>query len=51
MEYARLSLVIFFQLKQLMDKERLLNKLDNSLLDGNAQAKLRETVTKDILVS
>lgn len=51
MEYARISLVIFFQLKQSMNKERLLNKLDNSLLDGGALVKLRETVTKDILVS
>lgn len=49
-EYARLSLLIFFQLEQSLNKERLLNKVDNSLLDHEALNKLREAVTKDILV-
>lgn len=50
-DYARMSLLIFFQLKGSMDKVKLLNKLDNSLLDQDALKKLRETVTKDTLVS
>lgn len=51
MEYARVSLLTFFQLKDTLEKERIINKLDNSLLDQNALQKTKEDLSKDILIS
>jgi len=44
LDYARVSLLIFLQLKSLTDKDNLINKIDNSLLDTNARSKLEELV-------
>lgn len=47
LNYARVSLLIFLQLKRLTDKESLINKIDNSLLDTNARSKLEELVKEN----
>lgn len=44
LDYARISLLIFLQLKGSMDKSSLISKIDNSLLDANAHLKLEELV-------
>lgn len=44
LNYARNSLLIFLQLKSSIDKDNLINKIDNSLLDANAHSKLEEFV-------
>ncbi|MBT9147686.1 MAG: hypothetical protein DDT32_01451 [Syntrophomonadaceae bacterium] len=44
LEYARISLLIFLQLKSLVDKDNFVSKIDNALLDENAYLKLKELV-------
>jgi len=39
-----LSLIVYFQLEEKADKEVLLSKFDNALLDENAAAKLGELI-------
>lgn len=43
-DYARKSIVIFLQLQELIEKNQLLNRLTNSLLDNKAKDKLRDFV-------
>lgn len=50
MEYARISLVVLLQLQEVMDKEALISKLDNSLLDDNAQQKIQHALEGDLLI-
>ena len=51
-EYARLSLLIFLQLKSQITKDQLINKLDNSLLDENASEKLKKIIeNEEILIT
>jgi len=44
-------LLVFFQLKDTTDKDKFINKLDNSLLDEKALAKLKELFGKEIIVT
>ena len=44
LNYARISLLIFLQLKNSIDKDKFINRIDNSLLDMNAHSKLEELV-------
>lgn len=46
-EYARLSLLVFLQLKHLLDKEKIISKIDKSLLDDKSRAKLEETIKEN----
>jgi hypothetical protein len=50
MEYARVSLLIFFQLKDL-EKDKMINRLDNSLLDENAFQKAKELASNDVIIT
>jgi hypothetical protein len=50
MEYARVSLLIFFQLKD-AEKDKVINRLDNSLLDENALQKVKGLARKDIMIT
>jgi hypothetical protein len=51
LEYARVSLLVFFQLKDTAGKEELINKLDNSLLEEKALQKTKELIGKDIIIT
>lgn len=51
LEYARVSLLVFFQLKGTVEKEELINKLDNSLLEEKALQKTKELISKDIIIT
>lgn len=55
LDYARTSLVAFFQLRARLpadaSKDALLNRLDNSLLDLKANQKLKELVIQHVTVS
>lgn len=51
LEYARVSLLVFFQLKETMEKENFINKLDNSLLDEKAEQKTKELICEDIIIT
>ena len=51
LEYARISLLIFFQLKEAINKEELINKLDNSLLDDRALIKIKELIGDNIIIT
>ncbi len=44
LNYARISLLIFLQLKNSTDKDKFISRIDNSLLDMNARSKLEEFV-------
>jgi hypothetical protein len=44
LDYARLSMIIFIQLIYDYNKEDLINKIDNSLLDASAFDKLKEII-------
>jgi len=44
LNYARISLLIFLQLRSPIDKDKFINRIDNSLLDMNAHSKLEELV-------
>ena len=50
LNYARVALLVFFQVRNKTDKENLINKLDNALLDEGAQTKLKD-VLKEILIT
>ena len=45
-EYTRISILLFLQLKNIMEKDKLLSLIDNSLLHVNAQDKL-DQILKD----
>lgn len=45
-EYDRLSIILFLQLKQKMDKDKFLNLVDNSLLEEESSKKLSELIDK-----
>lgn len=47
LNYARISLLAFLQLKSLIDKDKFINRIDNSLLDMNAHSKLEELVKEN----
>ncbi|TET07917.1 hypothetical protein E3J84_06850 [Candidatus Aerophobetes bacterium] len=47
LNYARISLLIFLQLKSLIDKDKFINRIDNSLLDTRAHSKLEEFVKEN----
>jgi len=44
MEYLRLSILMFMELKEKVEKESFLNTIDNSLLHHEAQAKLQSLI-------
>jgi hypothetical protein len=44
MEYLRVSLLIFLELKEKIEKENFLNTIDNSLLHQDAQVKLESLI-------
>lgn len=48
--YVRISQIIFFQIENKIDKENLINKLDNALLDGDALEKTK-LIFRDIFVT
>lgn len=50
MQYARISLLVFLQLKNTLEKEQIINKLDNSLLDRGAHEKLRKTICESGII-
>ena len=50
LEYARVSLLVFLQLKQLIDKEKFISKIDNSLLDEGAHSKLKGFVKENCAI-
>ena len=50
LQYARVSLLIFFQLKHLVDKEELISKIDNSLLEERAYSKLKEFLNENCTI-
>lgn len=52
MQYARVSLLVSMQLQNTLEKEQLINKLDNSLLDNSAYSKLQKAIGEnDIMVT
>jgi hypothetical protein len=52
LNYARLALLFMFQFRAKQgaefDKEKLLRRIDNSLLDGGARAALRESISESV---
>lgn len=50
LEYARVSLLIFFQLKHLVDKNRLIGKIENSILEERANLKLRKLISENCTI-
>ena len=50
LEYARASLLIFFQLKHLIDKEKLIGRIDNSILEERAYSKLKKLLNENCTV-
>jgi len=49
LEYARVSLLVFLQLKPLIDKEKFINRIDNALLDENACSKLEKLIKENYI--
>lgn len=50
LEYARVSLLIFFQLKHLLDKEKLIGRIDNSILEEQAHSKLKKLLKENCTI-
>ena len=50
-EYARVSLLVFYQLKGAVEKEELINKLDNSLLEEKALERVRGLIGEEIVIT
>jgi len=50
MQYARISLLVFLQLKNTLEKNQIINKLDNSLLDRDAYDKLSKTICESGII-
>lgn len=50
MDYSRLSLLVFIQMMPVMDKDNLISKIDNSLLDEKARIKLKELIHKNCII-
>jgi len=51
LEYLRSSVLMFFELKGKMEKESLLNTVDNSLLHGDALAKLEKLIKEQCQIT
>jgi len=49
-DYARISILIFLQLMPTIEKDTLINKIDNSLLDNKARDKLRDLITTNCII-
>jgi len=49
-EYARISLLMFLQLKQSISKESLIGKLDKSLLENEARDKLKDLIERNCVI-
>jgi len=47
LDYARKSLLIFLQMQPTIDKEALISKMDNALLDPNALAKVGKLLSEN----
>lgn len=50
LEWARASLLIFFQLRHLVDKEKLIGRIDNSLLEERVYSKLKEFLNENCTI-
>lgn len=48
MQFARISLLTFIQMKPALEKDQLVTKLDNSLLDSNAHDKLSRLIAETV---
>lgn len=51
LDYARVSLLVFMQLTGKIEKDALVGKLDNSLLDEEAVGKLKELIGADLVIT
>jgi len=49
-EYARISLLMFLQLKQSISKESLIGKIDRSLLDDETHDKLKDLIERNCVI-
>jgi len=49
-EYARLLLQVFLQAKTGLEKDQIISKLDNSLLDRSAYDKLKESIAINSII-
>lgn len=47
LNYARVSILVFLQVKSLIGKDELVDQIDNSLLDGNACSKLERFIREN----
>lgn len=47
-EYARISLLLHLQLREKLRKEKLISKLDNSLLNEKSRERLGETIKENV---
>jgi hypothetical protein len=45
-DYARISIVMFLQIQELIEKDKFISILNNSLLDDKAKQKLKEIIEK-----
>lgn len=43
-DYARMSIIMFLQIQEAIEKEKLISILNNSLLDDNARGKLKKII-------
>lgn len=50
LEYARVSLLVFLQLKEVIDKEKLIGRIDNSLLEGQVYQKLENFLKENCTI-
>ena len=50
LEYARVSLLLFLQLRRSIEKNELISKMDNSLLNADARSKLQRFVNENCRV-
>lgn len=50
LEYARVSLLVFLQLKPLIGKDNLISKIDNSLLDEEVHSKLKRFIKENCAI-
>jgi hypothetical protein len=51
LDYVRLSIILFLQLKNTLEKDRLLNLIDNSLLSEEAFEKLKQELKENCLLT
>jgi len=50
MDYARIAVLTFLQLDETMEKDKIINKLDNALIDENASNKWNKEVMQLIKI-